>query len=164
MTIVEDQILDQVLKDSLTLTEANKKLRVLKTFISDRIFNSNLKDEDVEAESEWLNSLDKQLLDRFTEKNLNKTFEKALEKLQQKGVLVIYFAFEPSRDLLLDVANWLRKNISPTLLFDSKYDPTLIAGCAFVWKGVYHDYSIRGKIADNRKVLLEMFKRSVKEY
>ena len=49
-----------------------------------------------------------------------------------------------------------------TVLFELRFDPDLIGGCALVWKGVYKDYSLRAKIAEKHKEILEGFKSFLK--
>jgi len=59
---------------------------------------------------------------------------------------------------------WLRENLDqPRLVFDFKVDPSLIGGCAFVYKGVYKDYSLRARISDNKDKIIGEFRKYFKQ-
>lgn len=87
------------------------------------------------------------LSDTFLNSVTRETFERVCSELE-KGIqnipsLVVYTPVLLSKDEVKKLSIWFRKNVAPTMLMDIKVDINVIGGCAFVWNGVYHDYSLR---------------------
>ncbi len=41
------------------------------------------------------------------------------------------------------LCGWFRANVHPRFIIDLRFDRSLIGGCAIVYKGVYHNFSLR---------------------
>lgn len=82
--------------------------------------------------------------------------ENNISKLQ---VLILYLPFEVNDRIVEQIGQKTRIIFSQLLLLDIKYDPSLIAGCALVWKGILRDYSLKAKIEQEKAQILESFKK-----
>ena len=40
------------------------------------------------------------------------------------------------------LGKWCRENVAPNMFLDLEVEPSTVGGCAFVWNGVYHDFSL----------------------
>lgn len=154
-----NEILDKVLEDTFTIYEARKRLRNLKNFLVNKLFAQGSKQDELNQEDlDFLNSLDEKFLSNFNKINLYQVFDALEESLNKISPLVIYLPFEIGHKESFQIGIWLRKNYGKNFLFEVKFDPSLIAGCALVWNGIYKDYSLKAKIAENQVQIIAKFK------
>ncbi len=160
---MSDQILNTIIENSYTLHELRKRVRILKAFISKKLYGSDTTEMDLEIRTEinWLYQLGDSFFTQFNQSNFSQLFQELEIRINHLSPLIIYFAFEPNIVELNNVGSWLRKNYGPQFIFDHKLDPSLIAGCALVWKGVYRDYSLRSKIEQNRQGIIQVIRASI---
>ena len=166
---MEEKILNEILKDTFTLDSLRKRVQVLKVILERDIYRpeaaKNEKKTDLELREErWLSGFDKELITGMTSQMygpLNARIEKFIAAIVP---LTIYFVFIPDEAQLKAFGTWLRENLDqPRLVFDLKIDPRLIGGCAFVYKGVYKDYSLRARISDNKDKIIGEFRKYFKQ-
>lgn len=69
-------------------------------------------------------------------------------------VITMSFATDPSSAFLMKVIVWLRKNIHPELLLRTGLQPSIAAGCTLRTANHYYDFSLRGRFAEQRPLLL----------
>lgn len=158
-----DQVLAKILEQSFSIHELRQRIRVLKSYLAKKFYGSDNQslDNETAGQINWLYSLGDQFYQQFNPMNFSQIFEQIESKIESLPTLIIYFAFELTPEQSQEVGNYLRKRYGPYFVFDSKHDPSLIAGCALVWKGVYKDYSLRAKIAENHDAILEVIKQTI---
>lgn len=117
----------------------------------------------VSEELEWLNSYGVQFLNLFQKETFYQSFSQIDKMVSELQTLTIYLAFSANPESEKQIGSWLRDNLSTEIVMDVKLDPSLIGGCAFIWKGVYRDYSLRSKIQTNRAQILTSFKTFMAE-
>lgn len=154
-----DDILNIILKDTFTLTQLKTRVRVLKSNLLKTFFGGETKLTLSPQDLSWLKSLPPSFYQQFTKDNVYKIFVDLENKIQNLKLLTIYLTFEPDDVVVKEIGIMVRKTFGSFLPLDIKYDPTLIAGCALVWKGVYRDYSLRAKIEERKGEILEGFKK-----
>jgi F0F1-type ATP synthase delta subunit len=158
-----EEILAKVLENTYTKQELVKRVRILKSYIKDRIFSSTVTVDNIDAsEIEWLSSLEVQFLNFFNKYNIDPIFKTLDEEILKVDPLTVYLAFEPDKQSIRSISHFLKEEYGRYILIDIKFDPNLIAGCALVWKGIYRDYSLRAKITSNRDEIIASFRRYVK--
>lgn len=164
-----DEIFGTILKNTYSLGQLKHRLRILKanllkTFFdptpevkkSDYTSGANLAPSDLV----WLKSLPAGFYQKFTRDNIYKIFSDIENAGGNLSVLTLYLSFEPDESALSQIGSFARKTFNlPYLLLDIKIDPSLIAGTALSWKGVYRDYSLRSQLALKKRELWEGFKR-----
>jgi F0F1-type ATP synthase delta subunit len=102
-----------------------------------------------------LRSIPDSFLDRFGANTLYDQIARLEELLSQTPLLTIYVPVELEPEHYEHLGNWVREHVNPQLVFDTKLDSTVIGGCAFVWNGTYHDYSLRYFIKQNHQEIIE---------
>ncbi len=169
-----------VIKDTLTKNELLRRTRLLNDFLSFTLFNPQGQEikglrEQIKAffenhqgnkaeldllvqEADWLNSLSPEFFTKFTRENFNVVFDDLEKELVAIIPLIIYLPFFIPDTEQRQVGEWLKKNVSDTLLFETTYDPNLIGGCSLSYRGVTKDYSLHAKIEANRQKIIEDLK------
>lgn len=154
-----NEILNTILKDTYTLKDLKHRLNILKSYLSQSFFGTGAIMRLEEKDSAWLKSLPSSMGQHFNKDNISTVFAELEKGANQLKTLVIYLAFEPDQSGLALIGNYARKTFGNSLLLDIKYDPNLIAGAAFVWKGIYKDYSLRASIEQKKALILDSFKK-----
>ncbi len=158
---MDQDILDTILKDTFSLSQFKRRVRLLKSNLL-KIFFGGVTNKIIspEQDSDWLKSLPPGFYSAFNKDNVYKIFSIIEQEIPKLSILTMYLTFEPDNLTLNQVGTYSRKTFnSPLLLLDIKVDPNLIAGTALVWKGVYQDYSLRAKIEEKKEEISEGFKR-----
>lgn len=163
------ELLDQILLQTYTQTEALNRLRALKDLVLFELFGPNYQKEvglpklPSTQQTTWLSSLDPNLFKKFTKESVYKDFDEMEKTIKEIQPLVIFMPFEISNEGINKLGEHLRKVFGKNFLAEIKIDQALIAGTALVWNGIYKDYSVRQKIAENRLQILEMMKGYLKK-
>lgn len=95
------------------------------------------------------------LSDQMHRTQILSTLEAAQNNIAKTEILKLYIPFDMPGDQLLRLGQWVKTNISPLVLMEIHYNGALLAGCAMSWKGVYRDYSLGGKVAQNRAEIIQ---------
>ncbi len=158
-----NEILNIILSTTYTQNQLNHKLKVLRAYLLKALFGGQDMDTTLQQDLSWFSTLPKDFFKNFTKDNVYKIFDD-LEKLSSElKVLTIYLSTEITENIVLQVGSYARKTYqNPMLLLDTKFDPLLLGGAAFVWKGVYRDYSLREKIESKKEQILQGFQKYLK--
>lgn len=168
---MEEKILNEMLKETFTLDSLRKRVQVLKLILERQIYRPAEANAEEEAKSDlevreaaWLSKFDKELISGMNSQMYSSLVERIEKFIEGINTLTVYFVFIPDEKQIKDVGAWLRINLDqPRLVFDFKVDPSLIGGCAFVYKGVYKDYSLRARISDNKEKIIGEFRKYFKQ-
>lgn len=176
MENIEEKILNEILKDTFTLEVFKRRYQALKIELQNRIYGSGkLSNEEAQdpaasplrnsdaLDKHWLESFDPKLFLGVTNDQFNSIKLYIDVFINNTPPLSIYFVFLPEPPQIKEVGDWLRKNLNnPKLIFDIKVDPSLIGGCAVVYKGVYRDYSLKAKISEHKEEIMGEFRKYLK--
>lgn len=156
-----DEIQGSILKDTYSLSQLKHRLRILKANLLKTFFGGEDKEESISPQDlAWLKSLPLAFFQKFTKDNIYQIFSDLDDRAHDLKILTLYLSFEPDENVLSQIGSYARKTFEmPQLLLDIKLDPSLIAGGALSWKGVYRDYSLRSQLALKKNQLWEGFKR-----
>ena len=132
-------------------------MRALFKGSEDSIASDSLKEDQA-----WFNSLGADFFRQFNASNVNTLLEELEAGIKKITPLTVYISFEMDTDEINKLGMWLRKEINPSIVFETKIDPSLIGGCALSWKGILRDYSLRAKIQAEQTEILASFKSSMK--
>src|SRR5262245_4603663 len=69
-------------------------------------------------------------------------FDAFEKELDTKPTVVMYLPVPVSADDVERLGKWFKLNIRKDTLMKVHTDPGTAGGCAFVWKGVYHQYAL----------------------
>jgi hypothetical protein len=81
--------------------------------------------------------------DVFTAGNMYDILGTLNELFESVPVITLYLPTVLPREQLVEIGKWLREHVNPLTVMHVTVESSLGAGCAFVWKGVYHDFSLR---------------------
>ena len=159
-----NQLLTTFLAATYSLPQARSRLVTLKNYLLGQFFNYKMDSNHPLGPEEmaWLNQLGNDFYKNFNKINMYQvlaSLEKEIKKIQP---VIIYLPFEMPLSDRKQLGIWLRANISPTTIFDLKFDPNLIAGCALSNRGTYKDYSLRDKIDKRRAEVISSMKGFLK--
>lgn len=167
---MEEKVLNKILENTYTLMEVRRRVNVLKTYLVFKLFDTQNEVDEVNIQSKmsaqfnaedisWLEDLDKRPFEQLNHNNIYIVFNKIEQMINQSSVLNVYLPFEVNSQIKTIFGQHMRKLFGKVILFDIKYDPNIIAGCALSWQGIYRDYSLRKRIQDNKALLLQNFKK-----
>lgn len=156
---IDDIIFAQILTNTYTLNQVQRKIRILKEFFYQKLYTKQeFKMDDLRPEDltyvKWLKTLGPEIVSGITQQNFNEIFTALENKVSSLKVLLIYVAFDMPDPTITMLGALLRSSYGPQFLFDVRFDPSLIGGCALVWNGVYHDYSLKKSIDENKDKIL----------
>lgn len=158
-----DDILPTILKNTFTILQLNRRIRILKIHLLKAIFGGSKEQVLTPSDLEWLGSLPQNFLKNFNKDNIYPTLDTVEREISQLPTITIYLPFTSSENISLQIGSYARKAYSNTkLLLEIRYDPSLIAGAALSWRGMYRDYSLRAKIEEKKEELLAGFKKYLK--
>ncbi|PIR43892.1 hypothetical protein COV24_00370 [candidate division WWE3 bacterium CG10_big_fil_rev_8_21_14_0_10_32_10] len=91
------------------------------------------------------------LMSYFVDANINykdpESFVKGIKFLREYliniPILTVHLAFMPSFELLGRMFSYINESTTEKVPLKIKYDPSLIAGATFEYKGVFKDFSIK---------------------
>lgn len=156
---MDNQVLQTILQNTFTLSQLKHKVRALHEYLSSKLFAPQAPLQIEPGDLNWINSLGGDFLNQFNKDNVNKIFTDIDAYIRQLKPLIIYLPFESTDEANTQIGLTLRKNFTGHKIFDLKFDPKLIAGCALSLNGVYKDYSLRVKIENEKGKILESFKK-----
>ena len=172
-----------LLTDTYTKNQSAHRLSLIKELINRWLFDNQpgqdllaildqyLKEADAilhKDDPEWLKAVIPLIRDQIDpKKNLPKQsveLIKAVEKaLSTERIISLYLPFEYNDEILKQYGLWFKTNVSKDCLIEPGSDPSLIGGCALAFNGIYHDYSIKAKIGENRSQILKQLLSFKKE-
>ena len=151
-----DPTLQPLLDTTYTKENFHRKVMLLKEFFSKRFFqghaDQSLKDQlssflsenNVgEALRSSLLGLPDTFFQYFSNENFSDTLKGLQDEVETMPHLMLYVATVLPPSEVARLGAWVRENIKPGLFIDLKTQADVVGGCAFVWNGVYHDYSLK---------------------
>lgn len=169
---------DLFLQSCFTKQQALRRLRLLKDFLDFLFFDKQktkvgeeagfvlainefrekLKVRDLnyfEVDAQFLSNLGMSFYFAFTPENYNQKMKDLESSFSKSNKVVVYLPIEPSEQETVKMGVWFKTNVSKDILMDLQYDPSLIGGPAFSYRGVYKDYSIRSRIKAQKQAILK---------
>lgn len=80
---------------------------------------------------------------QFDKNRMYKMLSEIEEMIKTLPVVGVYVPYECTPAEIIKLGKWFRTNVDKMVIIDVHTDPTLLGGCAFVFNGVYRDYSLR---------------------
>jgi len=165
---MSSNLLELILSDTYIKNQAEKKIIALKNYLLEDIFTTG---KDIKTKKNvvdspqlatWVANFDKKALSMITPQNIYATFETLEKDIKTIEPLILYLPYELPDEEISQIGTKLRADYGNKFLIEVNIDPNLIAGCALSFKGIYKDYSIKQKIADNKQQILSTFRQYVK--
>lgn len=162
------QLLDIILSQTYTQADALSRLQALKDLILFQLFQKGKEVSDLHApehsnpQTAWLISIGTDFYKLFNRQNVYTLFDSLEAEIKKLKPLIVYLPIDLPEEAVTELGQYTRQMFGKNFLIDLKVDPTLLAGTALVWNGIYRDYSIRKKIEDNRTDIIKMLREEIK--
>lgn len=153
---MEDKILDKILTTTYTMASLKRRLKALKSRLSEHFFGGDTNKAMVQAELTWLNTYGVQFLTDFNKETFYQSMGKIDHLVEDIKPLTIYLAFDPEEEQVNQIGTRVRDLYTQKLVIDIKIDKELIGGSAFISNGVYKDYSIRNTIQQDKEAAAKL--------
>lgn len=150
-------LLEVILSDTFVKNTALKKTAALK----DYILYAGTGSEDPEM-AKWVLDLDPAVYSGINPQNIYAVFDNLEKSIKAEEPLIIYLPYELPEEQITEIGQKLRTDYGKNFLMDIQIDPSLIAGAALSYKGIYKDTSVKQRIIDNRKEVLAKFRKYIK--
>ncbi len=161
MRIKTMDLLQIIAQQTYTLSDLKRRARVLKEYLDKKAYGGALEIQSLEEDKTWIASIDS-LVSQIDPKSVNKEISTLNDAIAKLTPITVYLAFEMPAAEMTKLTTEIRTILkSPTAFLDIKKDPNLLGGIAFVYKGVYKDYSLRKVVEDQKEVVLGEMRRYV---
>lgn len=147
----EEQLLGYFLTETYTKKDISRRLRFLREYFETGFFTADQTEitkfllskhattDDIHAFMSWGEDFYK----AFNKETMYRLLNALSERMKLLPHIVLYIPYEAVPAEVNRLGKWCRQNIGDRVVVDLRTDATLLGGCAFVWKGVYRDYSLR---------------------
>lgn len=159
---MKKELLNQFLSQTYTTFQIRSRLFFLRSYINSNVFGSNQGVAANKQDQQWFDSLPENFKQTLSSKASNQLLIELTKQTEQLKPVVLVLPFDLPEEEIFKLGGWLRQIFNLLLVYEVKYDPSLIGGCALIWNGVYHDYSIKHKIQMQQEQLLSSFKGFLK--
>jgi hypothetical protein len=168
MNMDTQEMITTILKTSYTKNDIGRRLRLLREYMEKCFFTPIQEDmtkflisqqattDDIDTFIRWGDEFFK----AFSKNTLYKFIIAMSEHMKAMPIVTLYIPYEPVPAEVIKIGKWFRMNVNEGVLMDLHTDPSLLGGCAFVWHGIYRDYSLRYYMLKKR----EAIERIIEEY
>jgi len=168
----EQQILSIILQNTFTRASFLKRLAILRGFLEAKFFKksdlslqSYLESRQIiRGDKEALLTWQNQFIPALTAQNSYRIINKLTEKLKDLPVITVYIAVLIPEADIDKIGSWFRTNLGSQVMLEIYQNATLVAGCAFVWMGSYHDYSLHNLIIQKKDQISALLDRYASNY
>jgi hypothetical protein len=161
----ESHILDTILTNTYTRPDLVRRVALVRQFLEHSFFSLSPKTdiaqfyahnpvdpEDLKAIAAWGPSI----VSAFTRDTLYDRLRRILALAEKLPILTIYIAHAPTHEDLLELGIWFRRNLSSRVILDVRTNDKLVSGCAYIWKGVYHEFALHYFLSKKRDEIAQM--------
>lgn len=158
---MNDGLLTTIFEDIYTYQQYKNRAKFLRETLVRRIFGSKDKDSDLSAHSQgnlWLSKNGGKIFQQFNKDNVYQILGDIDTAAKKLPVLTLYIPADLPDEEIDKLGLHIRNLIGKTILIDIKLNPSLLAGCALVWNGIYKDFSIKEAIDQKKEEILAQFR------
>jgi hypothetical protein len=147
-----DKLFSIIHRVSFTRADMLRRIRMVREYLEYKYFSSRasteladyLRDNQVSGyDSQALIAFGDAFYANFSRETAYTVIDGLVDKVKQYPVVTLYIPFEPTADDITKIGTWFRDEVDNTILLDLHVDSNLIGGCAFAYRGVYKDYTLR---------------------
>ncbi len=150
-----DSALDKILNNTFTKQDLYSRLGVVKECLENILFTAEddgtsrvflcaqfAKETGRPEMASFIEEWGTEVLDVFTADELYNQIEELKQKAEALPTVVLYVPVLLENKEVERVGRWCRGELDSRVMIDLMIDPRAIGGCAFVWQGKYHDFSL----------------------
>jgi len=154
-------------KNTFTLTEAYQFLSVLRQVLEKIFFTQDTHREIAERYYDVLHQLsenDKKhlapiavdFLSHITTENVHDIMHDLRVWLEEQPVMTLYVPVQFDADSIASIGTWCRAEIAPDLFLELIVEPSVVGGCAFIYRSSYHDVSLHARFREHPDMVSKM--------
>jgi hypothetical protein len=159
-----EKVTKTILTNTYTKSDLSKRIRMLRQYLETCFFKPEKTEmtkfliseyattDDIDAFISW----GEKFFHSFTKENTYKIIEEVEKLIKKMNLVSMYIPYEPVPAEITKLGKWFRNNVGDEALIDLRTDPTLLGGCAFVYKGIYRDYSLRYYMAKKKEEISKL--------
>jgi F0F1-type ATP synthase delta subunit len=167
-----DLLIHKVLDSTYTKTDLARRTRLLREYLEKTFFtpethemtkfliNQQATTDDIDTFLSW----GEDFFRTFTHENTYSIMTAIADRVKVAPIAVLYIPYEPVPAEVIKLGKWFRKQVHQEVLVDLHTDPSLLGGCAFVWKGTYRDYSLRYYMLKRRDEIHKLINEYVQKF
>jgi hypothetical protein len=162
-----------VIKNAYTRKDISRRLRFIRELLEQEFFKGDDKPDvtkflltrhattdDIDAFLSFGNDFYKS----FNQDNIYKILKSISETIKKLPSIRLYIPYEPVPAEIIKIGKWFRGNVGDQIILDLHADPTLLGGCAFAYRGVYRDYSLRYYMLKKRDEITRLITQYVNKF
>lgn len=172
---MDEQTAQLFLSNTFTRHEATRRLQLIKDLVNYRLFDcapgtdlatilpqfkqkleGELEQAHTEADLQFIGTLGEKFINNFNPTRLSEQFQVLEDLIKNCKLVMLYIPFEIPEVEIKKLGVWFKQNLGNNSLFEIEFDSNLIGGCAISYNGIYRDYSIKQRIDDNKKRVLDI--------
>lgn len=166
--MIPKELLSAMMHDSYTEQVFRHRLAILQEILEMKLYSRNAhtskemllsayfaEHEAAKDHQAWFMKQDSALYESFTAQNLYELLSEIREAFNGLPVLTLYVPIALPPDTVTSIGMWVRREVDTHAVLHVVVEPDLAAGCALVWKGVYHDFSFRYLLRQHEQELVK---------
>lgn len=166
------ELTEHVIKSAYTRRDVSRRLRLLREYLEQGFFKGDKPDvtkflltrhattDDIDAFLNWGDAF----FGSFDKDSIYKILQTIAENIKKVPAIRLYIPYEPVPAEIIKIGKWFRENVGNRILLDIHTDPSLLGGCAFAWKGIYRDYSLRYYMLKRRDEITKIVSEYVNKF
>lgn len=167
-----DSLIQKVIDNSYTKTDITRRTRLLREYLEKTFFTPEMHEmtkflitrqattDDIDTFLSW----GEDFFNTFTRDNIYSIMSDIDDRVKHAPIVVLYIPYDPVPAEVVKLGKWFRRSVSAGILVDLHTDPSLLGGCAFVWKGMYRDYSLRYYMLKKREEIHKLISEYVEKF
>lgn len=126
-----------------TVEDRNKLLSEIE-LVSDAIYKEGELDKVLNAQVS--KTLREYVGDESSREILSKMLSDLKKTLEELAVVKLTLAFEPAESTVNKIITFIRQNLAENTVLELRFEPKILGGAIFEFKGLYKDYTLKSKL------------------
>ncbi|MEX0933425.1 MAG: hypothetical protein WDZ74_01595 [Candidatus Paceibacterota bacterium] len=153
---MDNPLLQRILLHTYTKSDFYRTLDVAQEYLEHAFYNTDDTDDTEHVErlvryaesqgdvlvAERLQAWGEPVLSLFTRENLYEKLKELREAFEGLPEMVLYTPVQFGKEEVTTVGTWCRENLDRNIVLSMHVEQSVVGGCAFVWNGTYHDFSL----------------------
>ena len=146
-------LIDTIVTTTFIRKDIDRRLGMLREYLEGKFFTGKTADVTFIAylATQKISEEDREILpvwehiitNTVTKDNFYDFFDSVNQRFKELPTVKLFIPFIPTSTDAHEFGIWFRKQVDPRIILELHEEPSLVAGCAFVWQGVYREYSLR---------------------
>ncbi len=160
-------VLDLIQKNTYTVGDMSRRVGILRECLETVLFSDETgpvtdrcvahlqslqASSDVDAVIAW----GAEVYESFSQSTVSEKIIALQKTIESLPVLTLYVPVPFADAELAVVGEWCREHCDPHIVLDMHIEPEVVGGCGFVWHDVYHEFSLKSRMHEQRGVVTEL--------